>query len=146
MGSGSQFIDIILFALVAGFLILRLRAVLGRRDGHDSRTPDPFAQPKVERSEDKVVRLPERNGRPEDSGATTTDAEAVGGPLETGLKQIKIADRRFDAQPLQNSKPSQRRRDDREAVDGDPLRKLRANLRGQRLGGCLLYTSDAADE
>ena len=64
MGSGSQFIDIILFALVAGFLILRLRAVLGRRDGHESRTPDPFAQPKPERPEDKVVRLPERTGGP----------------------------------------------------------------------------------
>jgi predicted lipid-binding transport protein (Tim44 family) len=96
MGSGSQFVDIILFALVAGFLILRLRAVLGRRDGHDSRTPDPFAQPKVERSEDKVVRLPERNERPAEPAAAAGESAApVGDALQAGLAQIKTADPRF---------------------------------------------------
>jgi hypothetical protein len=29
------FIDIILFAMIAAFLVLRLRSVLGRRDGND---------------------------------------------------------------------------------------------------------------
>jgi predicted lipid-binding transport protein (Tim44 family) len=96
MGDGFQFVDIILFALIAGFLILRLRAVLGRRDGHQSRTPDPFAQPKTERADDKVVRLPERNERPADAGTAASDTETAGNPLETGLKQIKIADPRFD--------------------------------------------------
>src|SRR5512134_1992362 len=94
MGDGFQFLDIILFALIAGFLILRLRAVLGRRDGHQSRTP--FAQPKTERAEDKVVRLPERNDRPAD--AAPPETETAGGPLETGLKQIKTADPRFDVE------------------------------------------------
>lgn len=32
---GFQFIDIILLAMVAGFLILRLRSTLGRRTGHE---------------------------------------------------------------------------------------------------------------
>src|SRR5512134_3104812 len=96
MGDGFQFLDIILFVLIAGFLILRLRAVLGRRDEHQSRTPDPFAQPKTERAEDKVVRLPERNDRPAD--AAPPETETAGGPLETGLKQIKIADPRFDVE------------------------------------------------
>ena len=99
MGSGSQFIDIILFALVAGFLIVRLRAVLGRRDGHEGRTPDPFAQPKVERSEDKVVRLPERNERPaepaEPAAAAGESAAPAGDALQAGLAQIKTADPRF---------------------------------------------------
>ena len=62
MGEGFQFLDIILFALVAGFLILRLRSVLGRRDGHQGRNPDPFsARPKREPADDKVVQLPDRN-------------------------------------------------------------------------------------
>src|SRR5512134_1991954 len=44
MGDG-YYLDIILFALVAAFLILRLRSVLGRRDGfqgkNDNRLPFP---------------------------------------------------------------------------------------------------------
>jgi predicted lipid-binding transport protein (Tim44 family) len=100
MGDGFQFIDIILFALVAGFLILRLRSVLGRRDGHQSRTPDPFApQPKPGRADEKIVRLPERTDRPIDAPSSAA-AEMVGGeakgPLEVGLTQVKIADPSFD--------------------------------------------------
>lgn len=102
MGEGFQFIDIILFALVAGFLILRLRSVLGRRDGHQSRAPDPFApRPKPGASDEKVVHLPERPDRPaEEAGPRKSDAPLAAnvakGPLETGLTQIAIADPRFD--------------------------------------------------
>ena len=106
MGDGFQFIDIILFALVAGFLILRLRSVLGRRDGHQGRTPDPFApQPKPEHGDEKVVRLPDRPAdraeqrteRPVDApAAVPAEPAAAHGPLDAGLTQIKIADSRFD--------------------------------------------------
>ena len=100
MGEGFQFLDIILFALVAGFLILRLRSVLGRRDGHESRNPDPFsARPKPEPADDKVVPLPERNGRSADAPpAEPASAGAPKSPLEAGLTQIGIADPRFDPQ------------------------------------------------
>jgi predicted lipid-binding transport protein (Tim44 family) len=46
---GFQFIDIILLAMVAGFLILRLRSTLGRRTGHE--------QGQENFSSKKVVRL-----------------------------------------------------------------------------------------
>lgn len=96
MGDGFQFVDIVLFALVAGFLILRLRAVLGRRDGHQSRTPDPFAQTRPERGEDKVVRLPDRAERPADAAASTeASTQAPEGPVAAGLMQVKVADPRF---------------------------------------------------
>ena len=42
MGNGFQFIDIILFAMIAAFLVLRLRNVLGRRDGHEGGYQNPF--------------------------------------------------------------------------------------------------------
>ena len=35
MSGEFQFFDIIILAMIAGFLILRLRRVLGRRDGHE---------------------------------------------------------------------------------------------------------------
>jgi predicted lipid-binding transport protein (Tim44 family) len=37
MGELQQYFDIILFAMVAGFLVLRLRSVLGRRTGNERR-------------------------------------------------------------------------------------------------------------
>jgi predicted lipid-binding transport protein (Tim44 family) len=54
----GQYVDIILFAMIAGFLVLRLRSVLGRRTGLERRR-DPFAR----RAPDKVVTAPER-GKP----------------------------------------------------------------------------------
>ena len=44
MENNFQYLDIILFAGVAGFLLFRLRSVLGRRTGTERRRPDPFAQ------------------------------------------------------------------------------------------------------
>ena len=35
MGNGFQFIDIIFFAMIAIFLVLRLRGALGKRDGNE---------------------------------------------------------------------------------------------------------------
>jgi predicted lipid-binding transport protein (Tim44 family) len=102
MGESFQFIDIVLFALVAGFLILRLRSVLGRRDGHQGRAPDPFTpQPKAEPANEKVVHLPDRGDRPVDP-VTATKVEGLlapdvaKSPLEIGLTQIAIADSAFD--------------------------------------------------
>ena len=41
-GSGSFPIDIILFGMVAAFLVLRLRSVLGRRQGFEQPPPEPI--------------------------------------------------------------------------------------------------------
>src|SRR5512143_3563783 len=99
MGDGFQFLDIVLFALVAGFLVLRLRSVLGRRDGHHPRTPDPFTPRPKTQADETVVRLPERDGRPADAAPLPPSEPAspvARGSLEPGLTQIKIADPRFD--------------------------------------------------
>ena len=96
MGDGVQFLDIILFAAVAAFLILRLRSVLGRKSGHDQ-TPklDPFRDRRKEESaEDKVIQLPDRAEKADAEGAESMASDAS--PLEQGLTQIKIADRAFD--------------------------------------------------
>lgn len=55
MNNDIQFFDIILFAMIAVFLILRLRGVLGRRDGHQGDFPDIFkkAQNKENQGEDE---------------------------------------------------------------------------------------------
>ena len=69
MGDGFQFLDIIIFAAIAAFLVLRLRGVLGKRTGHErpnerSQGFDPFSKDKgEEQGQDKVIPLPDRNAQ-----------------------------------------------------------------------------------
>lgn len=101
MGSGIPVFDIIILALIAGFVILRLRNVLGKRTGHQGRPTEPFrSRPTLEDDnrkddeesdededeDDNVVHLPGRDGQ-----EISTDT-----PLGAGLTQIKVADPRFD--------------------------------------------------
>lgn len=98
MGEGFQFLDIIFFAMIAVFLVMRLRSVLGRRTGHE-RQRDPFAGRRAEEAQgDKVVPLPDRN-RPMPPDATASprpSAEADASPLQQGLAQIRAVDHNFD--------------------------------------------------
>lgn len=97
MGDGIQFLDIIFFAMVAGFIFLRLRSVLGRRTGHERRRPDGFGLgPRPERAEDNVVALPDRAGRPGPKSEAEAKLWAEDSPVGAGLTQIKIADHRFE--------------------------------------------------
>ena len=86
---GFQFIDIILLAMVAGFLILRLRSTLGRRTGHEQR-PDGYNR------SDNVVNLPPRSGNdPDVPAARDIDPAYQGTPFEEGLTQITLSDPSF---------------------------------------------------
>jgi predicted lipid-binding transport protein (Tim44 family) len=97
-GDGLAFFDIIFFALVAGFLILRLRSVLGRRTGN-------------EKHERWTPRLPPRGGSagPGPVGSAPSDKVTVlpprpapaapasfASPLDAALAQIRQADPNFD--------------------------------------------------
>jgi predicted lipid-binding transport protein (Tim44 family) len=90
MGDGYQIIDIVVFAVIAGLLVLRLRSVLGRRTGTEQRR-DPFQPPAAPPPADKVVPLPARS-RP---APPTLDAPAPT-PLAQALAQLKAADQSFD--------------------------------------------------
>ncbi|MCK6449976.1 MAG: Tim44/TimA family putative adaptor protein [Alphaproteobacteria bacterium] len=87
-----QFIDIVFFAMVALFLVLRLRSVLGKRTGSERRRPDPYSAPPApstaSRAEpDNVIALPDRAG-----------AEQAPGTAGSGIAQIRAADPRFNEQ------------------------------------------------
>ncbi len=89
MGDGFQYLDIVLFAVIAGFLILRLRSVLGRRTGNERRR-DPFVPPKPEGATENVVSLP--RGRPSVGTPPANPSAAAATP---GAR-LKAADPRFD--------------------------------------------------
>lgn len=89
MGDGFELLEILGFAALAGFLVLRLGSVLGRRTGTERRR-DPFAG-RPEAAPEKVVPLPARD-RP--VPAAVPPAAPV--PLIAGVGQIKAADKTFD--------------------------------------------------
>ena len=103
MGEGFQFLDIILFAMIAAFLVLRLRRVLGRRTGQERRPPDLVSRRGKDApgndapGNDNVVELPDRSE--EAAADQDLDAEAESDdPLASGLTQIRIVDNGFDPQ------------------------------------------------
>ncbi len=105
MDDGIQFLDIILFAAIAAFFVLRLRGVLGKRTGHEKRPKyDPFAKPdKDEGEEDKVIPLPDRSraAKADEADEAAEAAEeaaeaAAETPLAAGLMQIRRVDKAFD--------------------------------------------------
>ena len=48
MSSNFGYIDIILLAMIAGFIILRLRSILGRKTGHEDKFYSGFSEKKFE--------------------------------------------------------------------------------------------------
>ena len=93
MGDGFQFLDIIFFAMVAGFILLRLRSVLGRRTGHEQPPNNPLARQQAEETNDNVVHLPDREAAPEPAGDDFSDVEDT--VLAAGLAQVRSADSEF---------------------------------------------------
>lgn len=97
MGGDFQFFDIIILAMIAGFLVLRLRRVLGRRDGHEGKFPgqvrDEHENDKDTFDEDNVVQLPDRaRDDAEPAMADIDDSD----PASSGMTQVRIADPSFD--------------------------------------------------
>lgn len=100
MGGDNFFLDILIFAMVAAFLVYRLRGVLGRRHGEERQRPNPLSQRQQQQNRqgqpqqdaDNVVQLPDR-GR-----ARADDIPEFSGPvsLEEGLRRIHTADPNFN--------------------------------------------------
>ena len=103
MNNGFQFLDIILFAMIAAFLILRLRSVLGRHkdSGEQQKENNPESY-SLERSNDNVdnniVSLPSAKSE-KDSLEEKTGPETA---LESGLQNIQAATVDFDPKEFLN--------------------------------------------
>jgi predicted lipid-binding transport protein (Tim44 family) len=91
MGDLPHYFDIVLFAMVAAFLVLRLRSVLGRRTGNERR-PETMLQ-RADAPAEKVVALGNRSAAPPPL-VTATPADAVA----AGIERIRGSDASFDAE------------------------------------------------
>lgn len=101
MSEGFAYIDILFFAMVAAFIALRLRSVLGRRTGQERRRTGGFPGPARpngaadgKSASDNVVALPDRSGAAAEADAAIADLAE--GKVKTGLTQIRLADPGFD--------------------------------------------------
>ncbi len=94
MSDGLAYIDILFFAMVAAFIALRLRSVLGRRTGHERRRTEGFGDVRGETASDNVVSIGDRGpGQPEVDQAI---AELGDGDVKAGLTRIRDVDPQFD--------------------------------------------------
>ena len=92
---GGGFFDIIILALLAAFIIFRLRSVLGRRTGHERPQPDPFGRStEPDTKNDNVVTLPDREAA--DGRTDASEPPTPQPPLEAGIFAIRAADETFD--------------------------------------------------
>jgi predicted lipid-binding transport protein (Tim44 family) len=83
---------IVLLALVAAFLGLRLYAVLGKRTGHEQ---EPVARRPIEANTPPLLRQPSAGGDAA-SALPATDPSNVDMAAQSGIKAIGNADRGFD--------------------------------------------------
>jgi predicted lipid-binding transport protein (Tim44 family) len=90
MGDFPHSLDIILFALVAVFLVLRLRSVLGRRTGHERRRAPLLRQ--AEPTGEKVIAFGQRGQAAPPAPTSAAPADAVA----AGMTEIRGADPSFD--------------------------------------------------
>lgn len=94
MNGGFEYFDIILFAMIAAFLVYRLGSVLGKRTGHERQGREPFGRIGGKEGgaadpagNDNIVSMPSRTAPPEEEETDT--------PLGAAITQIKLADASF---------------------------------------------------
>lgn len=92
MSGGFEYFDIILFAMIAAFLVYRLGSVLGKRTGHERQSREPFGrlggkESAAETGNDNVIAIPQREAPPQEEEPDTA--------LGAALTQIKLADSTF---------------------------------------------------
>ncbi len=94
METGGFPVDLVLFGLIAGFLVLRLRSILGRRTGFERPPAQPFQPPGQPPGAPPVG--PVIEGRAETVPASTRAVPDPGSPLGQMLSRMKAIDRGFD--------------------------------------------------
>ncbi|MEI9996114.1 MAG: Tim44/TimA family putative adaptor protein [Rhizomicrobium sp.] len=84
----TQYLEILLLAVVAGVVLFRLYMVLGRRTGHEQPRDNGYwaRQPSPDAPQDNILPLPVR-----------PDQAPPADPVARGVFDIKLADRGFEA-------------------------------------------------
>ncbi len=99
MNYSFEYIDIILLAMIAGFIFLRLRGILGKRTGYEGKTPAQFQEVL------KKIKV-EQNEKPSDKFDDEAKEEFIKGAkiaYETIITDFSDSDNKIiNAKPLLN--------------------------------------------
>jgi predicted lipid-binding transport protein (Tim44 family) len=101
MGDNFQLIEIIFFAAIAVFTVLRLSQILGRRTGNERRR-DPFAAreqvttPSNAKGKTGAAPAPKSASPADEKRARIGSIAPEGSELNQALTRIQLADRQFD--------------------------------------------------
>lgn len=98
MDDGLHALDIVFFAVVAVFLILRLRNVLGKRTGTERPPADWTRRTAEAEAPDNVVDLGRARKAPPQAEADDDQAAPAAGPVGRGEAAIRARDPSFSAQ------------------------------------------------
>jgi len=90
MDTGGFPVDLVLFGMIAGFLVLRLRSILGRRTGYERPPAQPY-QPPGAPPPGPVI-----EGHAEPVPTSTRAVPDPGSPLGQMLSRMRGIDRGFD--------------------------------------------------
>ena len=92
MGDSFPLMDIVLFALVAAFIVLRLRGVLGRRPG---KSDSEKINQTHENEKKNVIPLPDRDQNLSYENENTQADIDANSPVTPGILQIQALDKAF---------------------------------------------------
>lgn len=150
-------VEIVILAMVAAFLGLRLYSVLGRRAEHEERPVQPRFEPKGDAAKRPVS--PEMPGSQPSAIPPRAPVPGVTPAIERGLKEIAAVDKRFDTLAFLESAKSAYRmvleafwKGDREALahlcDRDVLDGFNAAIdereaAGEQVGNRLIRIEEA---
>ena len=132
MSEGFAYIDILFFAMVAAFIALRLRSVLGRRTGQERRRTGGFGPARAQQRRGATTWSRCRTARARRPRADAGIADLADGSVKAGLTQIRLADPRFDLQPVPRRR-AQRLRDDRRGLRAGRQGRAAAAARRRRV-------------
>jgi len=101
-GNQGVTVEIVILAMIAAFLGLRLYSVLGRRAEHEEETiQGRFDSPKGPTGAPRMAPVPKQEERPalqpQNPAIRVRELPSVSPAVERGLREIAGADRRFDA-------------------------------------------------
>ena len=133
MSSQFGFIDIILLAMFAGFIILRLRNILGRKTGHQGKSVNRYFP------RNQILKDIENNDAIKSGNVDEEAKKQFLKGASVAYEQIITSFAKGDKKSLKSLLGKNMFEDFSEVID-------ERNKKNVKYETCLLYTSDAADE
>ena len=124
MSNNFGYIDIILLAMIAGFIILRLRNILGRKTGHEDKAFSGFSERKFEQFKKENI----KEEKFEETGLEGEQKEKFLKGAEIAYESIITSFAKGDKKNLKNLLTSQMSSNFEEAINQREKENIKSEL------------------